>query len=139
MRTRIMILSFYAEMKFQRYATLLRKCGVDICAYVSFTDPVETIYQEHRPDLIVYDLHSIIIEKYTHSFTCKLLAVSDHFDLQEHWATRQLSENRATTGLNICGYIENRFEFLLAAILIIQEGQQCFYTHEEFQRYVDRN
>lgn len=139
MRTRIMIFSFYAELKFKQYEPLLKRCGIDICAYVSFTDPVEAIYQQHQPHLIVFDYHSIIIERYAHCFTCGLLAVSDHFDLQEHWTVRQLSENRENTGLNICGYVENRFEFLLSAILILQEGEQCFYTQEEFQQYIDRN
>ncbi|MGN6419334.1 MAG: hypothetical protein ACTHMC_17680 [Pseudobacter sp.] len=131
MAIKLLIFAFHPEAFFRRHAQTLVEYGMQVCGYVSITDDILTVYDEQAPDIILFDIGSVNIRSYANTFECPLLAVSDKFDLMEHATVRRLSCETPDTGLQICGYVENRPEFLVTAINQALSGSNSFYTSEE--------
>ena len=134
MAIKVMVFAIDPEATFQRHELQRKQNSIDICAYVALTDPILDLCEQHMPDIILFDISSINIKMYMNALDCPLLAVANSFDLHEHHYMRQLSLQRANTDLWICGYIQNRIEFLVTAIKLAMKGELSFYTDEEVSR-----
>ncbi len=134
MPIKVLFLGFYPETSFQSVAAYLLDNGIGVCGFASTLGYFQQAYQQHKPDIICYEYRSIPMELYAHELPCKLLAVAEVFNLDDHAFARACNEDKIYKAQNICGYVVKRNEFLLTAIRLVHAGETCFYTNDEFPR-----
>lgn len=134
MAIKVVFFAFNPEATFKCHESYLLSAGINIAGYVSCIDQYQQICQQLDPDIICYHDGTIDVAKYSHEFSCKLLAATDDYTDEDQRQTVDLANKKAFTGLNIMGYIENQYDLLLRAFHLLNIGRECFYGPSECPR-----